>query len=52
MKKKIVSSLLAAGLVLSTAQADGYATGSFPNEPVMTDLTDENTNKIGFESSL
>lgn len=52
MKKKIVSSLLAAGLVLSTAQVDGYATGSTSNESVTTDLTDKNTNKIGFESSL
>lgn len=52
MKKKIASSLLAAGLVLSTAQADGYATGSLSNDTVTTDLTDENTNKISFESSL
>ena len=52
MKKKIASSLLAAGLVLSTAQADGYATGSLSNDTVTTNLTDENTNKISFESSL
>lgn len=52
MKKKIASSLLAAGLVLSTTQPESFASSSLPDEPVTTGLTDENTNVIDFESAL
>ena len=52
MKKKIASSLLAAGLMLSTTQPDSFASSSLPNEPSTTGVTDENTNVIDFESSL
>ncbi|MDE7397900.1 MAG: PKD domain-containing protein [Oscillospiraceae bacterium] len=52
MKKKITSSLLAAGLALSTTNPGAFAMDSFPGDSMSAEPTDESVNKIDFESSV
>ena len=52
MKKKIASSLLAAGMMLSQAQRDAFALSAYPDEPMETQLSDKNTLVVDFETSV
>ena len=52
MKKKITSSLLAAGLTLSTTNPGAFAVDSIPSDSMSAKSTDESVNKIDFESSV
>ena len=52
MKKKIASSLLAAGMLLSQAQIDTFAANTHPDGTMETHFSDENVPDINFESSV
>lgn len=52
MKKKIASSLLAAGMLLSQAQTDTFAANTHPDRTMEAQFSDENVPDINFESSV
>jgi len=52
MKKKIASSLLAAGMLLSQAQTDTFAANTHPDGTMEAQFSDENVPDINFESSV